>query len=66
MAREKIGKLTDPELLAYVGKRIPSVQSKAAAAWLGDLASDDPTGSEEDPPFEVKGHPKPNGLADAD
>ena len=58
MARRKIEKLSDPELLAYVGRRIPSLKPQAAAAWLGDLASDDPSGSEEDPPFEVTGHPQ--------
>jgi hypothetical protein len=58
MARQKIEKLSDPELLAYVGKRIPSLKPQAAAAWLGDLASDDPTASEEDPPFEADRPPR--------
>jgi hypothetical protein len=59
MARPKISRLSDPELLAYVGKHIPSLQPQAAAAWLGDLASDDPTASEEEPPFELTGHSDP-------
>jgi len=64
MARQNIGKLSDPELLAYVGKRIRSVRTQAAAAWLGDLASDAPTASEEDPPFEITGHPDTVGHPD--
>ena len=59
MARQKLSDLSNPELIAYVGKRIRSMQKQAAAAWLGDLASDDPSTSEDEPPFELTGHSDP-------
>ena len=64
MARPNLVDLSKAELLAFVGKRIRSVQTKAAAEWLGNLASEDPTVCEEDPPFEIAGHTDRNGSPD--
>ena len=58
MPRPNLQGMGHVELLAYLGKHILSVRREAAAAWLGDLAGDDPICSEEDPPFELEGKSK--------